>query len=213
MSYPYPPPHPSQGAPKNGLGTAGFVLGLIGLIFAWIPIIGVIAWPLVLLGLIFSLLGLARARQGTSDNKGIAIAGIACSAIGLLICIIYAAAFASAVSDAPSRSMPTTTIDSGRSAPVAEAVTATTSALPTGTIPGDGFFRVGTDIQPGTYRSTGAQEGIFEFCSWSTKKGAVSNSDTVDFGTANANEPMVVEIGKNTKGFQTSNCEPWVKVE
>jgi hypothetical protein len=44
-------------ARQNGLGTSGFVLGLIGLIFSPIPIVGVIAWPLVILGLIFSAIG------------------------------------------------------------------------------------------------------------------------------------------------------------
>src|SRR3979411_410233 len=43
--YPYQPQMaPAAPAPRNGLGTAGFVLGLIGLIFSPIPFIGVVAW-------------------------------------------------------------------------------------------------------------------------------------------------------------------------
>lgn len=103
MTYPYgqhpgpqypPPPQPM----KNGVGTAGFVCGLLGIIFAWIPIIGVIAWPLVIVGLILSWVGLNNAKKGRADNKGLAIAGIVCSAIGLFICIIWASVFASAAS-------------------------------------------------------------------------------------------------------------------
>lgn len=77
---------------------------------------------------------------------------------------------------------------------------------------GSGTHIVGVDIQPGTYRSQGAQQGLIEFCSWTTRKGASSNSDIIDFGSANANEPMVVEIGKGVKAFETNNCEPWQKV-
>jgi hypothetical protein len=103
----YPPPPPP---PQNGFGTAGFVLGLLGLLFSFIPLIGIIAWPLVLLGIIFAGLGLSRARHGRATNKGLSIAGLVCSLIGLLVCIIYAAAFGAAVTNtggAPSASSAT----------------------------------------------------------------------------------------------------------
>jgi uncharacterized protein DUF4352 len=93
----YPPPRP----PQNGLGTAGFVLGLIGLLFSFIPVIGVIAWPLVLIGLVLAGIGLSRARRGRATNKGLAIAGLVCASLGLLMCVLYTAAFSSAVATAP----------------------------------------------------------------------------------------------------------------
>jgi hypothetical protein len=101
--YPMPAPGyypPAPLPPQNGFGTAGFVLGLLGLLFSFIPLIGIIAWPLVLLGLVFAGLGLARARKGRATNKGLAIAGLVCSGVGLLVCIMYAAAFSAAVSNA-----------------------------------------------------------------------------------------------------------------
>jgi hypothetical protein len=101
----YPPPPP----PQNGFGVAAFVLGLLGLLFSFIPIIGVIAWPLVLLAPVFAGLGLARARDGRATNKGLTIAGLVCALIGLAICILYAAIFSAAISSAPSSaSRPTT---------------------------------------------------------------------------------------------------------
>ncbi|SEO85648.1 DUF4190 domain-containing protein [Amycolatopsis saalfeldensis] len=97
---PYPPvaPYPAA-APRNGLGTAGFVTGLIGLVFSPIPFIGVIAWPLVIVGLSLSIIGFARANHGGATNKGLALAGIIVSALGLVVCIIWVAAFGKAVSD------------------------------------------------------------------------------------------------------------------
>jgi hypothetical protein len=46
---PYPQPFPQwppapHVAPRNGMGTAGLVLGIIALIFSIIPIIGIVAW-------------------------------------------------------------------------------------------------------------------------------------------------------------------------
>jgi hypothetical protein len=99
----YPPP------PQNGFGTAAFVLGLLGLLFSFIPIIGVIAWPLVLLALVFAGIGLSRARDRRATNKGLAISGLACALLGLGICILYAALFSAAVSSSPSTAPRATT--------------------------------------------------------------------------------------------------------
>lgn len=124
---PSPPAAPTPGQPKNGLGTAGFVLGLIGLIFAFIPLIGVVAWPLTILGLIFGALGTARARSGKATNKGLAITGLVLSVIGLVICIIWTAVFGKAVSDSvhntPAPAAPANVQDSG-AAPASNAAPA-----------------------------------------------------------------------------------------
>ncbi|UOX92997.1 hypothetical protein MUY14_21125 [Amycolatopsis sp. FBCC-B4732] len=57
-------------------GTAGFVLGLGGLIFAFIPIIGGVAWPMVILGLIFGIVGTLRANKSQASSKGPAITAV-----------------------------------------------------------------------------------------------------------------------------------------
>jgi hypothetical protein len=85
--------------PKNGLGTAGFVLGLLGLLFSFIPIVGVIAWPMVILGIIFSSVGISKANKGRATNKGLATAGLVVAVVGLVMCIVWAAAVGKAVND------------------------------------------------------------------------------------------------------------------
>ncbi|HXV92857.1 MAG TPA: DUF4190 domain-containing protein [Pseudonocardia sp.] len=82
----YPPPPPP---PRNGMGTAGFVLGVLGLVVAFIPLVGLIAWPMVIAGIVLSLMGMSRARSDRATNKGLAVAGLACSVIGLLVCIVH----------------------------------------------------------------------------------------------------------------------------
>lgn len=64
---------------SNSIGTAGFVLALIGLFLGWIPLIGNILW---FLGALFSIIGLFR------KPKGLAIAGTVISFIGLIIMTI-----------------------------------------------------------------------------------------------------------------------------
>lgn len=63
---------------SNGFGTAGFVLALIGLFLGWIPFIGNIIW---FLGAIFSIVGVFR------PTKGLAIAGVVISFIGLIMLV------------------------------------------------------------------------------------------------------------------------------
>lgn len=78
----------SEGKRSNGLGTAGFVLALLGLIFSWMPGLG---WVLWLLGLIFSFVGIFRVP------RGLAIAGLVMSCIALIILIVVAGAIGSLI--------------------------------------------------------------------------------------------------------------------
>lgn len=98
MSAPqYPPAAPygqQQQPPRNGLGLTGFVLGLVGLLLSFIPFVGIIAWPLVIVGLVLSIVGVARASKGIATNKGMAIAGVVLSVLGLVVCVLYVAVFA-----------------------------------------------------------------------------------------------------------------------
>ena len=65
---------------KNGLGTAGFVLALLALLFCWAPVIDFILW---ILGTVFSIIGLFKAP------RGLAIAGTVISFIGVIVLIIF----------------------------------------------------------------------------------------------------------------------------
>jgi hypothetical protein len=75
---------PGYPLPKNGLGTAGLVCGILGLVFSVIPIIGFIpGWPLAILGVVFSGIGLARATKRMASNRGTAIGGLVCGFIAI----------------------------------------------------------------------------------------------------------------------------------
>ncbi len=66
---------------SNGLGTAGFVLALLSLIFCWVPFLNVI---LCLLGFIFSLIGVCKKNV----KKGLAITGLILSIIAAIAIVI-----------------------------------------------------------------------------------------------------------------------------
>lgn len=85
-------------APKNGMGISSLVLGIIGCVIAFLPFLFWIAFVFAVLGLIFGPVGIARAREGTATNLGVAVAGTVLSGIALLLAFgslaITAAVFA-----------------------------------------------------------------------------------------------------------------------
>ncbi|SFT83504.1 Protein of unknown function [Actinopolyspora lacussalsi subsp. righensis] len=89
MSYQDYQQYPEQ-QPSNGLGTAALVLGIIGVVLSLIPGIGIIAWPVVIVGIILGIIGIRKVSQGRATNKKAAITGTILSGVGLVICIIWA---------------------------------------------------------------------------------------------------------------------------
>ena len=83
----------SESVEKNssGLATAGMVLGIIGAVLSFIPIINNIAFFIGILALIFGIIGIVK-----KAGKGKAIAGIALGILSIVITL----AMQSAVSDA-----------------------------------------------------------------------------------------------------------------
>lgn len=63
---------------SNGVGVAGFVLALLAIFLGWIPVLGWILW---LLGLVLSIVGMFK------QPKGLAIAGLVISLIGIILLI------------------------------------------------------------------------------------------------------------------------------
>jgi len=90
--YPLPPPYggypPRAAVPKNGLGIASLVLAVIGLLSVatvFAPIgLGVVA-------AILGFLGHARAKRGTANNGGVAIAGIVLGGLAVVVGLAFIA--------------------------------------------------------------------------------------------------------------------------
>lgn len=64
----------------NGLGTAGFVLALLAFVFCWVPVLDFILW---FLGALFSFIGVFK------SPRGLAIAGLVISFIGIIVLVAF----------------------------------------------------------------------------------------------------------------------------
>lgn len=82
-------------------------------------------------------------------------------------------------------------------------------ASPTAVGISEGVYLVGTDIEPGTYRSEG---GLGRPCYWERLSDSTDPmNQTIDNGLTNG--PSVVTISPDDFAFETGGCEPWTQVE
>ena len=72
-------------APVTSIGT-----GLAALAVCWIPLLGIIAWVLAPLGIVFGIMGM---RRGQSEHQLMSVIGLIAASIALLVCFGYAFLF------------------------------------------------------------------------------------------------------------------------
>ena len=74
----------NQPKPKSAAAIVALVLGIVGLVSSWVPILNNLSFFLALIGLVFGIVGLVGTIRGKKSGKGLAIAS-------LLICVIACA--------------------------------------------------------------------------------------------------------------------------
>lgn len=74
---------------------------------------------------------------------------------------------------------------------------------------GDGEYQVGTDVKPGTYRTTGNDDGM---CYWERAKDASGELDSL-LANDNVSGTSYVTIKPADKLFKSSGCQDWEAVD
>jgi len=119
------PPTPPTPA-TNGLAIAGFILGLLGFLGCFIPILNIGAIVLAVIGIILAAIGLIASKTKGS-GKGLALAGLILGVLAVIIGIVMNAAVFKAASDATQTNV-TTPTTSVAFAPASQAVTGASSS-------------------------------------------------------------------------------------
>jgi hypothetical protein len=73
---------------------------------------------------------------------------------------------------------------------------------------GDGDFRVGSDVRPGTYRTTGNSDGM---CYWERAKDAKGEMDSI-LANDNVSGTSYVTVKATDKLFKSTGCKDWEAV-
>ncbi len=80
---------------------------------------------------------------------------------------------------------------------------------PKAAIEGDGDFAVGTDVKPGTYKSTGNDDGM---CYWERAKDSKDEVDSI-LANDNVTGTTYVTIKATDKLFKSTGCKGWTVVD
>ncbi|MFI6357423.1 hypothetical protein ACIBJF_33410 [Streptomyces sp. NPDC050743] len=76
-------------------------------------------------------------------------------------------------------------------------------------IAGDGEYQVGSDVKPGTYRTTGNSD---DMCYWERAKDAKGEMDSL-LANDNVTGTSYVTVKPTDKIFKSSGCEDWEAVD
>ncbi len=91
MATPEAPSEPAiESTPTtgNGVALAGMILGIVGLVLCWFPLVG---WLLSGLAIVFGAIGMSRSGRLGGFRRGQAITGLVCGIVGVLLGGIMAA--------------------------------------------------------------------------------------------------------------------------
>lgn len=202
MSYYPPPPPPGMptlppAKPSNGLATAGFVVGLLGFLGSFIPVLNIGGIVLGIVGAILAGVGLAKAGK-VGAGKGLALAGLILGVLAVIIAIVINVVFAKAVSDAVDKSTKTSV-----SGPAASGG----AAAPAGTA---------TAAGPGATRDNPAPIGsAITGGDWAVKVNSVTTVDKDSAGQAPASGKtlLVVNVTATYSGSDSQGATPWASVK
>jgi hypothetical protein len=79
---------PANGNAGKGMGIAGMILGIVAIIVSFVPCFGFWAIVLAVVGLVLSVVSMSQAKKAGA-SKGMAIAGLICSILAIIIGSIW----------------------------------------------------------------------------------------------------------------------------
>ena len=82
----------------SGFGIASLVLGILTLLIAWIPLVGIFSIPVAAIGFILGLVGMIISLDARRSGVGMPIAGMVTCAISIVLVFVITGVFAVAAS-------------------------------------------------------------------------------------------------------------------
>lgn len=95
---PAPAPEPQGEKGSSGMAIAGLVLGIVGIITSFMPIINNVSFFIGLVGLVLAIIGMVGVSKGRKKGRGFAVAGIVLNVLTVVI-VIASQMFYSSVID------------------------------------------------------------------------------------------------------------------
>jgi hypothetical protein len=156
---------------------------------------------------------IARAARGVATNRHMPMIATLLTACALLLSIGGTVVTSGATNTAgrDRSSVVAEEHDPAGGPPAHGAVQPATPALAPGEVGGDGIYRVGSEIQPGTYRTAGPSPAAFDNCYWERSRDTSGTLKAV-IAKGLVSGPATVTIKKADGAFKSSGCQSWTQV-
>ncbi|MDY2941735.1 MAG: DUF4190 domain-containing protein [Varibaculum sp.] len=118
---PYPVAQPKN--PISGLLVTAMVLGIVGFISFWIPVVNFLSILLGIVAIILGTVGLLQLKNNNKSGKGVGITGIVLGALAVILSIIVLVGFFNWVKDTPDFASAMNQAQSQGTSPNSEATT------------------------------------------------------------------------------------------
>jgi hypothetical protein len=103
----------------------------------------------------------------------------------------------------------TVTVTASDLPPAPLPATASPASAPSDTIPGEGTYRVGIDVQPGNYKSSPAGTGL---TCYGFRLSDLSGDFSSNINAVEGDGPVYVTIQPSDAGFKSQGCQIWERV-
>lgn len=187
----YPAPSAAQTPRGRGLGVAALVLGIIAVVFSWIPFVNVI-------GIIGGFVGIALGFVGVFvSHRVMSVVGMGLALLGVIVGFVVTNAAANSISktlNAPTATAP------------GPAASGPLTSLGSGTYP---VGIAADDVTPGTYRTAGSASSFP--CYWAREKDTTGELGSI-IANGTPTGPTTVTVKSSDGAFETMGCQTWTKV-
>lgn len=133
---------PVQKKGTSGMAVAALVLGILAIVFSFIPLINLMSFIFVVLGVIFGIVGIMGTGAGKKAGRGIAMAGLIISVVAGLVTFVM---YASAGSDSSSETTVTEVVEEGSNSSSASAASSDGSVSAVAGASSDDTYEKATD--------------------------------------------------------------------
>lgn len=197
-----------QPLPHSAMAIAGLVLGIIGLLTSFLPIVNNISFILGILGLVFAAVGMTGCLRGKRTGKAMAIAALVLNILTVAVVLASQAAMSAAIdgaqkalegaaavsSTAAGASSSTTDLPLGTEVTLSNGLVISVDSVTGGLQDYDGSSV--TEIRV-TYRNDGAADASFNMLDWKVQdaQGVVDSATIFLEGTDNLNSGTLVPGG------------------
>lgn len=163
-----------------------------------------------------------RLGRAVSPLRTVLLCTASALAVGLVVGFTAGSTGKGSADDDVQRAVPTMTVTLGERMPAprpaatgpapddsqggANSPVSTPATPSTGVMAGDGVYIVGSDVHPGTYRSTGSDN-----CYWARLKDATGGAGSI-LANHLASGPQLVTIVEGDFAFETTRCGSWAPV-